>query len=135
VHLCMYLAIPWRASAPPWTVDLRTLNLLQIHADTHRHTQTHTHSHTQMNTQKHTDQHTNTHTGISVCTSVIACMSVDVRACMFVCNTYVNTGWRRPTGCLKLQGIFRKTATNCRALLRKMTYEHKASYDPTPPSM
>ena len=30
-------------------------------------------------------------------------------------------GWRRPRGCLKLQVIFRKRATNYRALLRKMT--------------
>ena len=43
------------------------------------------------------------------------------------------TGWRRLIGCLKLQVIFRKRATNYRALLRKMTYEDKASYDSTPP--
>jgi len=35
----------------------------------------------------------------------------------------VGTGWRRLIGCLNLQVIFRKTATNYRALLRKMTYE------------
>jgi len=39
------------------------------------------------------------------------------------------TGWRRPTGCLKLQIIF----TNCRALLRKMTCKDKASYGVSPP--
>jgi len=33
----------------------------------------------------------------------------------------------------KLQVIFRKRATIYRALLRKMTYEDKASYDSTPP--
>ena len=43
------------------------------------------------------------------------------------------TGWRRPIGCLKLQVIFRKRATNYRALLRKMTCKDKASYDSTPP--
>jgi len=32
-----------------------------------------------------------------------------------------------------LQVIFRKRATNYRALLRKMTYDDKASYDSTPP--
>jgi len=32
-----------------------------------------------------------------------------------------------------LQVIFRKRATNYRALLRKMTYKDKASYDSTPP--
>ena len=50
-------------------------------------------------------------------------------------NTYAHmyTGWRRLIGCLKLQVIFRKRATNYRALLRKMTYEDKASYDSSPP--
>ena len=44
-----------------------------------------------------------------------------------------DTGWRRPIGCLKLQAIFRKRATNYRALLRKMTYRNKAFYDCSPP--
>jgi len=43
------------------------------------------------------------------------------------------TGWRRLIGCLKLQVISRKRATNCRALLHKMTYEDKASYGSSPP--
>jgi hypothetical protein len=43
------------------------------------------------------------------------------------------TGWRKLTGCLKLYVIFRKKATDYRALLRKMTYGDKASCDPTPP--
>jgi len=43
------------------------------------------------------------------------------------------TGWRRLIGCLKLQVVFRKRATNYRALLRKLTYEDKASYGSTPP--
>ena len=43
------------------------------------------------------------------------------------------TGWRRPIGCLKLQVIFRKRATNDRALLRKMTCKDKASYESSPP--
>ena len=34
-----------------------------------------------------------------------------------------------------MQVIFRKRATNCRALLRKMNYENKATYDSTPPCM
>ena len=45
----------------------------------------------------------------------------------------VVTGWRRPIGCLKLQVILRKRATNYRALLRKMTCEDKASYGSSPP--
>ena len=36
--------------------------------------------------------------------------------------------WRRPIGCLKFQVIFRKRATNYRALLQKMTCRDKASY-------
>jgi len=43
------------------------------------------------------------------------------------------TGWRRPIGCLKLQIIFCKRATNYRALLRKMTYKDKASYESSTP--
>jgi len=31
-----------------------------------------------------------------------------------------------------MEDIFRKRATNCRALLRKMTYEDKASYGSSP---
>jgi len=44
----------------------------------------------------------------------------------------MSTGWRRLIGRLKLQVIFRKRATNYRAVLRKMTYEDMASYDSTP---
>jgi len=44
-----------------------------------------------------------------------------------------STGWRRPIGCLNLQVIFRKRATNYRALLRKMTYKDKTSYASSPP--
>ena len=45
-------------------------------------------------------------------------------------GTNQDTGWRRTIGCLK---FFRKRATNYRALVQKMTYEDKASYDSTPP--
>ena len=48
-------------------------------------------------------------------------------------NTFGTTGWRRPIGCLKLQVIFGERATKYRALLRKMIYEDKISYDSTPP--
>jgi len=47
----------------------------------------------------------------------------------------VHTGWQKPIGCLKLQVIFCKRATNYRALLRKMTCEDKASYESSPPCM
>ena len=42
------------------------------------------------------------------------------------------TGWQRPLGCLKLQIIFRKRATNYRALLRKTTSKDMASYGSSP---
>ena len=44
-----------------------------------------------------------------------------------------HTGCRRPIGRRKLQVIFRKKATCYRALLRKMTYQDKASYGSSPP--
>ena len=50
-------------------------------------------------------------------------MYIIIFSCTVMC-----TGWRRPIGYLKLQVIFCKRATNCRALLRKMTYEDKVSF-------
>ena len=54
-----------------------------------------------------------------------------------ICGIYIpcvrDTGWWRPIGCLKLQVIFRKSAINYRALLRKMTYKDKAFYGSSPP--
>ena len=52
---------------------------------------------------------------------------------VFIERKRCDTGWRGLKGCLKLQVIFRKKGTIDRALLRKMTYEDRASYDPTPP--
>ena len=43
-------------------------------------------------------------------------------------GTLVHRGWRRCIGCFKLQVSFHERATNYWALLRKMTYEDKASY-------
>jgi len=43
--------------------------------------------------------------------------------------------WRRPIVCHTMQVIFRKRATIYRALLRKMTYEDKASYGSSPPGI
>jgi len=63
----------------------------------------------------------------AVCCSVLQCV-----ACMSLLHTprsvFVSTGWQRLIGCLKLQVIFRKRATNYSALLWKMTYEDKAPY-------
>ena len=43
-----------------------------------------------------------------------------------------DAGQRRPIECFKSQVIFRKRTTNYRALLRKITYTHKASYESSP---
>ena len=43
-----------------------------------------------------------------------------------------HTGWRRLIGSPKLQVIFRKRATNYRALLWKVTYEDKGYYESSP---
>ena len=48
-------------------------------------------------------------------------------------GTTCNTGWRRLIGSPKLQIIFHKRATKYRALLRKMTYKDKRSYESSPP--
>jgi len=48
-------------------------------------------------------------------------------------NKKYYTGWRRPIGCLELLVIFRKRATNYRALLRKMTCTDKAFYGSSSP--
>jgi hypothetical protein len=58
---------------------------------------------------------------------------IDVTSVMWDLTSDKPTGWQRPIGCLKLQIIFRKRATNYRALLRKMTYEDKTSYGSSPP--
>jgi len=44
-----------------------------------------------------------------------------------------STGWRRLKGSPKSQIIFHKRATKYRALLRKMTYKDKGSYESSPP--
>jgi len=41
----------------------------------------------------------------------------------------IHTGWRRCTGCFKLQASFRKRATNYGALSQKLTYKDEASYE------
>ena len=47
-------------------------------------------------------------------------------------SPYTATGWQRPIGCHKLQIIFRKRATNYRALLREMTCNDNASDESLP---
>jgi len=80
---------------------------------------------------------------ISLCVSLSLSLSASLYlrqifqmvVCVFhmICPLAASTRWRRPIGCLKLQVIFGKRASNYRALLRKMTYTHKASYISSPP--
>jgi len=55
--------------------------------------------------------------------------------CMCRIRPMSHTGWRRPIGCLKLQVIFCKRATNYRAILRKMPCTDEASHGTSPPYM
>jgi len=48
-------------------------------------------------------------------------------------NGKKSTGWRRLIGCFRSPVISRKRATKYRALLRKIIYKDKSSYDYTPP--
>jgi len=69
----------------------------------------------------------------------IICMFVYSRTqrALLQCRRYVyhdtTTGWRRLIGSPKLQIIFHKRATKYRALLRKLTYKDKGSYESSPP--
>jgi len=58
-------------------------------------------------------------------TQQVTCNYICMRKKQLICN--MHTGWPRLIGCLKLQIIFCKRATDYKALLRKMTYKDKAS--------
>ena len=85
-----------------------------------------------------------------ICTfTYIYCRCPLMQVCVYICiyrsvfylqtftsvdtHVHVHTGWWRPTGCLKLQVIFCKRATNYRALLRKKTCKNNSSYGSSPP--
>jgi len=112
------------------------------------------HAHAHAHAHEHVYQHVPVHVCVRMCKHMCICERPLVPLWMPVCImpsscpqtqkyiltipqlymlAWLDTGWRRPTGCLKLQVIFRKRATNYRAPLRKMTYKDKASYDSTPP--
>jgi len=116
------------------------------HAHTHTHTGTHTHTHKHTHTHTHTHKHTHTHTHTHTRTHTYTHTLTHTTSFATVASPFLSfelhsatppsasrTGWRRLVRCLKVQVIFRKRANNYRALLRKMTYEDKASYDSTPP--
>ena len=65
---------------------------------------------------------------------VSVCTHVHVRTHQTIMRIHC-TGWRRLIGSLKLQILFHKRATKYRALLRKLTYKDKGSYESSPPCM
>jgi len=77
---------------------------------------------------------------VCVCVCVCVCVPAGLhlievrgiaRTCICMCTHDI--GWRRLIGCLELQIIFCKRATNHRGLLWKVTCEDKASYGSSPP--
>ena len=87
-----------------------------------------------MNESCHTYEWVMSHTWMSHVSH--SCVSHINETCYtYKCHTFqwVITGWRRLIGCLNKQVIFRERATNCRALLQKITCKDKASYDSTIP--
>jgi len=110
---------------------------------------------------QHTAMHFNTESSSSTLSTKVACNTLRYTATHYTavhCNTLQRTSpqmdlssgarilpaticiiqqhateWQKCIACLKLQVSFRKRATNCIALFRKMTYEDKASYGSSPP--
>jgi len=100
-----------------------------------------TYIHTYIRTYIH-GLHACIHAYMHTCIYAHACMHeymhTFIHAYMHTCThkyrrCILDTGWRRPIRCLKLQVISRKRATNCRALLLKMTCKDKAFYASVPP--
>ena len=85
------------------------------------------------NTLQHTATHCNTLPHTATHCNTLQHIVGDEDEGMKIWMRLMVTGWRGPIECLKLQVIFRKRATNYRALLRNMTYKDKASYHSTPP--
>jgi len=90
-------------------------------------------------------QHQNTYLHMYMCVCMYVCICIYIYINMYI-NMHIHvldegglrhpvsgTGWRSLIGCLKLQVIFRKRATNYRALWRKITCKDKASSESTPP--
>ena len=96
------------------------------------HEQMHTHMHAHTHTHTHTHSHTHTHTRIILHAKQYVCI-----LCMRAvkrCAAPSLQGGEDPQDALSRGSItFRKRATNYRALLRKMTYKDKASYESSPP--
>ena len=86
--------------------------------------------------RSYTFMYTAVYMNVCICTYVHIIYTyayIYMNICVFVRIRRQDTGWRRLIGCLKLQVIFCKRATNYRALLRKVAYEDKPSYASSPP--
>jgi len=110
VHLC------WAR------VHARTNTWNGVHAQ-HNNIQTHAHAHANTQSLSLTRTHT----------SVFTAHQCKKKKSHTSTHPHTHYDTRRCIGFFKLQVIFRKRATNCRALLRKITYEDKASYGFAPP--
>jgi len=75
--------------------------------------------------------YTQTHTSLKKMHNYVY-TTIDDSMYLYLC-VHSDTGLQRPTGLHKLQVIFRKRVTNCRALLRKMTSKDKALCGFSPP--
>jgi len=76
---------------------------------------------------------------VAVCCSVLQFIAVRCTllhlvtvCCSVLYLSQCVTGWQRLIRCPELQIIFHKRATKYRALLRKMTYKDKRSYESSP---
>jgi len=110
IYICIYIYMPH-----VWTSHLSsTLSSSRIHLHTHTHTYIYTYAHT------HTYQYEYISI-ISACNSIYSTSTFSSlrirqrRAKRRIDIHKYDTGWRRPIGCLKLQVIFHKRATNYRA--------------------
>jgi len=70
------------------------------------------------------------------CKTICWCITTLLSRVLQTLSSYrkdvLTTGWSRPIGCLISWFTFCRLATNYRALFRKMTYKHKASYESLP---
>jgi len=100
--------------------------------DTHQHTCTYArrqHTCTQVTAAFHVYTHMNTY----MIFRIMGLFASRHASAHVHTRSQTTTGCRILIGCLKLQVILCKRATDYRALLQKITCKDKASYDSTPP--
>jgi len=130
IHISKYL-YKYIITTTPYTLPLQP-HMPRLHAVClcmHMNTHVYVNIYTHISTPHHT---TSSLASLSCSAFMLyACVCIWFHACM---QTFTReTGWRRPIGCLKMHIVFRKRATNHRALWRKITFKDKASYGSSPP--